>query len=83
MKKAIMSNCKDPENRSDKNCLCGNHSTKSKNSKRNKLKRTVVRIMDDTYIEKGEIPDVYIGVCPKDSMVGKVTTDSNKWSVFE
>ena len=33
MKKACMSNCRDPQNRSEKNCICGCHSTKAKQSK--------------------------------------------------
>jgi len=39
MKHAIMSNCKDPQNRSDKNCCCGGHSAKAKRSKKNKIAR--------------------------------------------
>ena len=34
MKKPIASTVKDPENRSKKFCVCGNHSTKAKNAKR-------------------------------------------------
>lgn len=37
--RTCMSNCKDPENRSKKNCTCGCHSCKSKNAKRNKKRR--------------------------------------------
>lgn len=39
MKTATMSNCKDPENRSKKNCVCGFHSIKAKRSKKNKIQR--------------------------------------------
>lgn len=40
MKKAVMSNVRDPENRSKKKrCVCGSHSRKAKNSKRNKKRR--------------------------------------------
>lgn len=39
MKQAIMSNCKDPENRSKKDCVCGSHSIKAKRSKKNKIAR--------------------------------------------
>lgn len=34
-----MSNVKDPENRSKKLCVCGNHSRKAKNAKRNRIRR--------------------------------------------
>lgn len=34
-----MSSCKDPENRSKKDCVCGNHSIKAKRSKKNKIQR--------------------------------------------
>jgi hypothetical protein len=37
MKSACMSNVKDPENRSKKDCVCGGHSTKNKNCKKNKF----------------------------------------------
>jgi hypothetical protein len=43
MKTAIMSECKDPKNRSDKDCVCGDHSkhdqkkNKHHHSTRNKL----------------------------------------------
>ena len=36
---ACFSNAKDPENRSKKLCVCGQHSVKAKNAKRNKLRR--------------------------------------------
>ncbi len=39
MKKAIMSDCKDPENRGKKSCVCGNHSAKAKRSKKKKIQR--------------------------------------------
>lgn len=39
MKKTLMSDCKDPENRSKKKCVCGNHSIKAKRSK-NKNRNT-------------------------------------------
>lgn len=39
MKHATMSNCKDPQNRSKKDCTCGGHSLKAKRSKKNKVKR--------------------------------------------
>ena len=39
MKKAIMSDCRDPQNRSKKDCTCGFHSIKAKRSKKNKLAR--------------------------------------------
>lgn len=39
MKKAIMSDCKDPENRSKKSCTCGYHSVKAKRSKKHKIRR--------------------------------------------
>jgi hypothetical protein len=39
MKHAIMSNCKDPENRSKKDCTCGFHSVRAKRGKLNKIKR--------------------------------------------
>lgn len=42
MKKAIMSECRDPENRSKKACCCGGHSShdrkKDVNSRKNKRK---------------------------------------------
>lgn len=34
-----MSNCKDSENRSKKDCVCGGHSIKANRSKKNKLAR--------------------------------------------
>ena len=40
MKRACMSNVRDPENRSRKDCVCGGHSAKNKNAKRGKLRRT-------------------------------------------
>ncbi len=39
MNKATFSDAKDPKNRSKKYCVCGNHSVKAKNSKRNRKKR--------------------------------------------
>lgn len=36
MKKVCGSNCKDPENRSKKPCVCGGHSTKAKKPKKAK-----------------------------------------------
>ncbi len=33
-KTAIMSNAKDPENRSKKTCVCGGHSTKAKKKRK-------------------------------------------------
>lgn len=39
MKQAIMSDCKDPQNRSKKYCCCGGHSLKAKRSKKNKIAR--------------------------------------------
>lgn len=39
MKTALFSNCKDPENRSKKRCVCGGHSRGAKNAKpRGKIK---------------------------------------------
>lgn len=38
-KKACLSNCKDPENRSKKDCVCGSHSVKARKPKyKNKRK---------------------------------------------
>lgn len=43
MKRACMSNCKDPENRNKwKSCVCGFHSAKAK--KRRKVKRDTIRL---------------------------------------
>ena len=43
MKESVMSNCKDPENRSKKNCCCGghNHSNAKKNKRHNATKAKI------------------------------------------
>ncbi len=52
MKKACMSNAKDPENRSKKDCVCGGHSTKAKNSKRHKpVKYAKDSVITDAKVE--------------------------------
>jgi hypothetical protein len=43
MKHADASNCRDPENRSKKACVCGGHSFKVKNAARKKQKRRDLR----------------------------------------
>jgi hypothetical protein len=47
MKKACMSNVKDPENRSKKLCVCGGHSVKAKNAKKGKLRRVAKNVSLD------------------------------------
>ena len=51
--KTCMSNCGDPENRSKKDCVCGGHSTKNKNAKKNKtLLRKSRKFIND--MKKGD-----------------------------
>jgi len=50
MKKACMSNCKDPENRSKKKCVCGGHSTYAKKPRR-KDKRIVCDYSGPNYFQ--------------------------------
>lgn len=50
-KKACMSNCKDPENRSKKTCVCGGHSRKARKKKKVSREKISFQMIKDQFLE--------------------------------
>jgi len=57
-KKACMSNCKDPENRSKKDCVCGAHSHKARKKRKVSREKVSFQMIKDQFLKDTEqIPE--------------------------
>lgn len=53
-KKACMSNCRDPENRSKKDCVCGGHSTGARKKRKPLRQRITLEMIKKQFLEDME-----------------------------